>query len=86
MKALLALAVPFLGMGALLWPHRAELLHLAPPPEKRLLVAVDTASGAERPLRLLDDEKICTIMSTAPAWPELFQIKTWERLDCRAPK
>lgn len=80
------LAVPFLAMGAMLWPYRAELLHLEPPPEQRLLVAIDTATGAARGLQLIDSEKMCRIMAGAPAWPALFQIKTTERLDCRVPK
>lgn len=80
------LSLPFLGMGAMLWPHRGELLHLEPPPQRRLLVAIDTATGAERGLRLLDDEKMCIVISQAPAWPALYQLTTVERLDCRAPK
>lgn len=80
------LALPVLAMGVMLWPHRQMLLHLEPPPERRLLVAVDTATGAARGLQLMGSEKTCLSMAGAPAWPELFQIKTFERLDCRVPK
>lgn len=89
MRALLGptlLALPFIAMAMMLWPHRQTLLHLEPPPERRLLVAVDAATGAARGLQLTGSEKMCLAMAAAPAWPALFQIKTFERLDCRAPK
>lgn len=80
------LALPVLAMAAMLWPQRAFLLHLDPPPERRLLVAIDMVTGAARGLQLADSEKMCLAMAGAPAWPALAQLKTGERLDCRVPK
>lgn len=55
------------------------------PAPKRLLVAVD-ASGRARELELLKDEPLCLTISTAPAWPALYQLKTGERFECGAEK
>lgn len=85
MRALLLLLL-VAGAGYALWPWVRPLLHPEPPPEARLLVAVDTATGAARGLRLIDSEKMCRVIAAAPAWPALFQIQTTERLDCRVPK
>lgn len=74
------------GAGYALWPWVRPLLHPEPPPERRLLVAVDTATGAVRGLQLIDSEKMCLVMAAAPAWPALFGIQTTERLDCRVAK
>lgn len=82
--ALIALLLA--GCAVALWPWVRPLLHPEPPPERRLLVAIDTATGAARGLQLIDSEKMCLVMAGAPAWPALFGIKTTERLDCRVPK
>lgn len=58
----------------------------AVPLPRRLLVAVDTLSGAERAIDLLATGDLCATVSTAPAWPALYGLKAGERFDCRVPK
>jgi hypothetical protein len=68
--------------AALLLPR----MQSTPSAPKRLLVAVDGRTGAERALDVLADERLCATVSTAPAWPALYGLQTGERLECRAQK
>lgn len=59
--------------------------------ERRLLVAVDMATGQARSLMSLESEATCLQRAAfnqheGSAWRDLFDVRAGERFDCRAPK